>query len=243
MWKEFRLEGKRLETRLIHRFGPGEKDFFFAAYRWNDDESDAVYDAVGGDDVRGTEHDIPNEPSCRRCHGLHAAKGGLPSRFLGFSLVQLSHAGQGLNVSALVASGALSNPPAAPVSVPGSDVERAALGYLHANCGNCHNGSSDGLIYPFFDVRLRAADATLAMTGAYTTVVNVPPDLFQGYGCNYRVAGGDLEESCFHLRMNERGDDLVMNTKQMPPIASDVVDPSGLGILDAWIATLPPPPM
>jgi hypothetical protein len=31
------------------------------------------------------------------------------------------------------------------------------------------------------------------------------------------------------------------NNNQMPPLASDVVDTTGLAAIDAWIGTLPPP--
>ena len=37
MWKEFVVDGRPVETRMIHRFGPGPDDFVFAAYVWDDD--------------------------------------------------------------------------------------------------------------------------------------------------------------------------------------------------------------
>jgi len=37
--------------------------------------------------------------------------------------------------------------------------------------------------------------------------------------------------------MNERGD--ALSKSQMPPIATKIVDPTGLGQLDAWINALP----
>ena len=37
IWKEFQFAGKRVETRLIYRFGPGDDDFIYAAYVWDGD--------------------------------------------------------------------------------------------------------------------------------------------------------------------------------------------------------------
>ena len=41
--------------------------------------------------------------------------------------------------------------------------------------------------------------------------------------------------------MTERGTDTVPNLNQMPPIGTDLPDPTGIGFIEAWIATLPPP--
>src|SRR5262249_47483900 len=42
-WKEFTRDGVRVETRFMHRFGPGAEDWVFAAYQWNADQSEATY--------------------------------------------------------------------------------------------------------------------------------------------------------------------------------------------------------
>jgi hypothetical protein len=42
--------------------------------------------------------------------------------------------------------------------------------------------------------------------------------------------------------MSERGSDAMGNPNQMPPLASDVVDGSGLATIAAWIMGLPAPP-
>src|SRR4051812_28523541 len=45
-FKEFALDGKRLETRLIWRVadtGNRERDTLFGAYVWNDDETEATF--------------------------------------------------------------------------------------------------------------------------------------------------------------------------------------------------------
>ncbi len=241
IWKEFSIGGKRLETRMIHRWGPAAKDYLYVAYRWNDAETDATPAPAGAVDVRGTDHDIPDTDTCMRCHGPYPTKGGMPSRYLGFSAIQLSHGGPGVTLASLIAEGKLSAAPKGDFTVPGNAVERAALGYLHANCGNCHNGTGDGLLIPTFDARLKTGDGNVAQTAAYLTMVNQKTQLFVGLGCSYRIAGGSPSDSCAHLRMSERGSDAVKNNKQMPPVASELVDQDGLATIDAWIAILPKP--
>ncbi|MBM4359737.1 MAG: hypothetical protein FJ096_16665, partial [Deltaproteobacteria bacterium] len=93
-----------------------------------------------------------------------------------------------------------------------------------------------------FNARLRTTDVDVDKTGVYVTMVNQKTDLFIGHGCTYRIAGGNVADSCSILRMSERGTDMMPNAKQMPPLGSEVVDATGVEALAAWIATLPPPP-
>jgi hypothetical protein len=240
-WKEFSLDGKRLETRLVHRYGPGANDFLYATYAWNETETEATLVTTGLDDVRGTEHDIPPDFACTSCHGGFPGSGGTPARYLGFSAIQLSHAGPGATMASLSAAGALTTPAPAGFAVPGTAVEQAALGYLHANCGNCHNATPAGIGFLGMNMRVSTADASVATTGVYTDVVNQPVESFSNPACAYRVAGMSVANSCVHFRMSQRGSDTVPNFNQMPPLASDMVDPTGLAAIAAWIGTLPAP--
>jgi hypothetical protein len=241
-WKQFDEGGVLLETRMVHRYGSGPDDFLFAVYQWNAGSTEATLVTSGAEDVKGTEHDIPSSADCQSCHGSSGGGGGLPSRYLGFSAIQLSHAGPGVTMASLSADGLLTNPASAGFTIPGTATEQAALGYLHANCANCHNTTSSGLGFLGMEMRVRTTDATAGATGVYTTVVNQPVVSFVGHGCDYRVAGGDTGDSCVHFRMSERGSDTTPNGNQMPPLASDVVDASGLATIATWIMGLPPPP-
>src|SRR5262249_57537884 len=102
---------------------------------WLEDESDAVFVPGGELIVRGTMHDVPSASACFICHQ------GVAGRILGFSAIQLWRASPTPSVASLAAQNLLSAPPAAAVdfTVPGDATARAALGYLHANCGHCHN--------------------------------------------------------------------------------------------------------
>jgi len=241
-WKQFSLNGVLLETRLVHRYGPGDNDFLFATYHWRLDETDADLQVTSELNVNGTDHDIPGPTSCTRCHGEQPAKGGLPSRFLGVSAVQLSHEGAGLTMASLSADGSLAVPNAAGFTVPGDATAQAALGYFHANCGNCHNDSSDGLFFPFIDMRLQSTDATVEGSGIYTSLVNQAPGFFTGKGCAYLIHGGDPADSCVHQRMDVRDPTPdMLSQDQMPPIGTYMVDATGLSAVEAWINTLPAP--
>jgi hypothetical protein len=247
-WKEFKYNGKRIETRLIVRTGPGAADFNYAAYKWSPDEKSAtLWNAATGEKdyapigpgAEGLMHDIPSESECGRCHGP------LPSHILGFSAFQLSHNLGGENLTSLTAANLLSTaPPAAGYTVPGNNVEEPALGFLHANCGNCHNETSTGvtvaLARPYM-VRLLVANTTVASTNTYMTAVNVKHSFGgalpeAGIG-TYRIQGGNPDASELHYRMSTRSG----VGQQMPPIDTKIVTPEGLTTIENWIKALPPP--
>jgi hypothetical protein len=242
-WKEFALSGKRIETRLVERFGPGQDDFIFAAYWWQPtDAGTAATDAVLADpakgiqDANGTQHDIPSERFCERCHGP------LKEHALGFGALQLNHNLPGQTVKTLAAAGLFSKQLPANLEFPGANqVAKDAFGYLHANCGNCHNDSpgltEDMLTAPQMYLRSLIGQA-VADTGVYKTALNVPLTKFyhdMDPKITYRIEGGSPTTSCVSYRMAERGMD------QMPPIATEIADTQGQMTVNKWIATLPPP--
>jgi mono/diheme cytochrome c family protein len=113
--------------------------------------SDAVLAPRGasGDLGGGRRHDVPAAGECLLCHDTSRTPN------LGFSTLQLStdrdpgapHAETpppgAVDLTSLVASGRLVNLPDALVATPPriaarTPTERAALGYLHGNCGGCH---------------------------------------------------------------------------------------------------------
>jgi hypothetical protein len=241
-WKEFKYQGKRIETRMIARYGPGADDFLFVAYRWDDAETTATLVPSGGvpnaapigPGAEGLLHDIPSGDDCRNCHGK------LPEHVLGFGAIQLSHSLGGLTITDLVHEDLLTNVPeagAAGYTVPGDDLDRAALGYLHANCGNCHSDTGSNPTYPKYIVRLLVSNATVESTWLYRTAVNVPHTWAMAPADvgMYRIEGGNSEKSELYYRTGIR----VMG--QMPPLATKVVDDDGRATLKQWIDRLPPP--
>jgi hypothetical protein len=230
LWKEFSLEGRRLETRMLTKVGPGPEDWAGAAYVWLPDQSDAVVTPQGADDVAGTDHDVPSAAECVGCHR------GRRSFVLGFSAIQLGSAGPGapLPLEALMREGVLTNAPSLPLSVPGNETERAALGYLHANCGNCHNSRRPVSQGPrCYDPR-RNIDFWLSASGPRPSASQTPA---------YRTAvpeyihPADPDGSALIALTSRRGGFLP----HMPPLASEQVDREGVSLLRRWIGQMPAP--
>lgn len=222
VWKEFAEGGRPLETRVIEKVGPGATDWAAVTYVWREDEEDAEAAVAGYLDVRGSQHDAPGAGECLACHG------GRASFVLGVSAIQLSQAaGPGeVDLARLTELGLLSDPPARTPSIPGDDVERAALGYLHANCSHCHNQSRPASeLAPCMDpdnsmdLFLSVADlGSVAETGAYRTVVG------------HQVVPGHPEDSELIERASTR-----TIFYRMPPLGSERVDPTGVEVLERWI--------
>jgi hypothetical protein len=149
---------------------------------------------------------------------------------LGLSAVQLTHDLPGATMASLSAEGLLTNPLPEGIVVPGNDVERAALGHLHANCGNCHFDGGQ----PLVDMRLKILQAHTAveMTGAFATGINQPTTNFD-CDCD-RIEPGDPAASAIFQRMSIRG------MGQMPPISTELVDDDGVEAIASWILQLPP---
>lgn len=227
VFKEFALEGKLLETRMIWRTGTGAADYVVATYIWTADQTDAIRNDSGATDVHNTAHDVPPQRQCGECHD------GEPGQVLGFSAVQLSHAASP-NVKELAAGGLLSHPPAAgqEYSVPGTQVDVAALGYLHANCGHCHSPTGQAWREVDLDLRLRVSERAAASTQTYLTTVGVNTQDWSSQKSK-RVAPGAPADSEIHYRMSLRND-----RRQMPPLGTATQDQEGLQAVSSWILGL-----
>lgn len=228
VWKEFTRDGVRVETRYLTKLPGG--GWYAMAYAWNqaDDATAAV--PAGVTDALGTGHDIPTSSDCEKCHDRG------PDWLLGFSAIQLDHTGVGVTLETLVADSLLSAPPAgaAPYfTIPGDSTVAPALGYLHANCGGCHNPRGD--VYDVVPLELRLEVSGLddvANTSTYQTAVDQDTALTPMGGLTKLVAPGDPAMSIVHDRMNRR------DLRQMPPLASSEVDTAALAIIDTWISGL-----
>lgn len=219
-WKLFSLDGKKLETRLLWKT---EQGWFRMGFAWNDDETEATAVPSGASDVRGTMHDVPNRTQCNECHT------GQPDRLLGISAIQLSHDGAGMTLASLIADGKLSDPPADDFALPDAP-DWNALGYMHANCGHCHNPRSDKYDRVDLDLWLRVDQlGAVSSTESYKTTVGqmLTEDATT---LSLRIAPGDSDMSGVIARMELRGED-----KAMPPIASEQVDSDGVNTVRAFI--------
>jgi hypothetical protein len=236
LWKEFASpEGVLLETRLIERYGPGTEDYWMGSFVWTADQSDARFAIDGQNDINGTRHDAPAQKLCGACHR------GDAGRVLGFSAIQLSRPqrdASDVTLTTLAASGLLSAPPPASIDfpVPGDADTAAALGYLHANCGHCHNLNGTSWPDTQMVLRLRVSERDPAQSELVKTVVGGKLQAWRDPAFTTRVVPGHPELSAVLARMSRRG-----SRDQMPPLATELVDPTGIDLVTRWVASLPTP--
>jgi hypothetical protein len=223
MFKEFTVGGKRLETRMLYKAGPTSDDWVMIAYAWRTDLSDADAVPAGVENAGGTTHDIPSLGDCAFCHG------NMKDRLLGFGAIQLSHDLPGVKLTDLIKEGALSDPPAGNFTLPGTAEQSSALGYLHGNCGDCHNaGTGIGVSMQLWEDT--KALGSVQGTDAFQTAVDQP---MPGEVPN-RIVAGDPADSMIYVRMSVRG------SGQMPPVCTKEVDPTGLETIRKFILSLGP---
>lgn len=234
LWKEFSRDGVRVETRLIEKQASGS--WYAVAYQWRTDQTDADAVPNGVQNASGTPHDVPDSDQCLTCHSQ------LPDKVLGFSAIQLSHPKVEPNdalewtLDTLMADDLLTNPPAKAFTVPGTALERDVFGYLHANCGTCHNPKGSANTQTGLDMWLKIADlsGTVSEFSVYKGLFD--KDIVwldaEHPGAPKRIAPGSLQNSAVYQRFIEKG-----QTWSMPPLGTEVVDPTGKKLLEDWITS------
>jgi hypothetical protein len=213
-WKTFSVANKAVETRMLHHFGTGEDQWLYAAYQWDVNkptDPTAALSVPAGVIAAGTGHDIPAQGQCVNCHAK------LSERVLGFGAFQLSHAAKAgdLDIKTLSDLGWLSKPAPDGFQVPGTPVQQAALGYLHGNCGGCHNQgqSIPNADNPLF-LRLLVGQKTYATVDTVLKTVGVTvSSLNAAIVGKQRIKPIDPINSALLIRMKDRGTAL-----QMPPL-------------------------
>lgn len=225
-WKEFRVGGKLVETRMLWKRGSarGIEEWTRVAFVWEPDGSDAIARPEGVKGASDSAHDIPSSEDCRYCHG------NVNDVLIGFSAIELSTDGQLLSFAK---KGTFTKPPSAEFAVPGSGTVRDTLGYLHGNCGFCHN--DEGALQSQSAIRLRLLvdQATPDETGLLTTTINTKMRHTVG-DIDRAVVPGQPEKSQLYMRM------ITLDIGRMPPKGPKLLDPVGSGAVRDWISALPP---
>lgn len=243
-WKQFSVDGRPVETRLIERLVDG--GWRFATYVWNEAGTDARLAPGQGTHVTladGRRYRIPAEADCRACHE------GAPVPVLGFTTLQLSSDRDPLaphaepvregdpDLRTLASRGLLRGLPQALLDTPpriaaATPTERAVLGYLGANCGHCHADPAASAAAVPVELQLALDPADIAagekMLGALlkgTTRYRAP-----GESSTQLLVPGDPTASVLLLRMRSR-DPRV----QMPPIGTDMPDHDALALIERWV--------
>ena len=243
IWKEFTRGTTRVETRYIVKIQPNDLEFgawHYVSYQWNAaQDATTLVDVAGVQDANGTQHDIPSRQNCRDCHEEQR------SRVLGFGAIMLDFNSTFLDLEDLITTNKLTNPPTggaagARFPLPGNTAVQNALGYMHANCGHCHNPTSNNFNHT--PVQMRLTVATLGdvnTTPPYMTLVdkNSPLGIYvhdDGMSYTKLIDGGDSNSSILIKRLTSTN-----AMKHMPNKGSEMVDPTGMAALATWIDGLP----
>lgn len=247
LWKEFKVGGKRIETRLYMKKDGGWRH---TAYRWNDAETEATRKDAGETIAFSGKppYEMPSTGQCDVCHN------GRKEPVLGVDAVSLGLPGAtGVTLATLAAEGRFSaTPPATSITIPNDTSTKAApaLGWLHANCGACHNANPGaGAMFTSLFFLLRASQLVpdggtplVEDLDAYKTAVNqVSNKQNVDAGVPWvRIVPGDVAAS---LVADISGRRVPVGTppdqSQMPPLVTRVVDTQGHKLLTDWIAAIP----
>jgi mono/diheme cytochrome c family protein len=245
LWKSFSHGGRPVETRLIERLADGS--WRYATYVWKADGSDAELASARGiaalpvASAPGGRYAVPGRGDCVACHA------GATVPALGFTALQLSPARDAnavhgrpksaaeVDLPALVERGLLRGLPARLIAEPpriaaASTSERAALGYLHANCANCHHANA-GRVPVRLNLMQRAADPAASAAEVLRSMVEAPSRYQPPRQADARVVvAGDAAASVLMQRLSSREARM-----QMPPLGTQISDPDGLALLAHWI--------
>ena len=231
-WKEFRANGKRMETRLWEKKSEGIAGWAGTTYQWLDNETRTQMSTGGEIPLEGGgTYVIPTPQECGMCHD------GRRDRLLGFEAPLLGLPGaKGITLEMLAQEGLLTNPPAKTkyeMLDDGTGIAKQILPWLHVNCGvSCHNEwpNAKGYVTNLF-MRIHPGELEgkpLAEWNIIAKTIDVVSQQAQFMGMP-RIVSGSPEESLIYNLASLRG------PVQMPPIATRVTDPVHTELLYKWI--------
>jgi uncharacterized repeat protein (TIGR03806 family) len=226
--KEFAIDGRRIETRLLrHHLGGGWSG---ATYEWNDEQNDALLLENAKEKVLpgGQKWVFPSSVQCFVCHKP------VTGTTLGMESLQLNGdfaytRGQNVNQLTLLSDiGYLDRRldaatlPRLPKLQGSAPIEDRARAYLHTNCSFCHQPEGGtGAPMDFRWGQPRAGLSICAPSSGFPGVDNVKI-----------ITPGDPSRSAVFRRMTSR------DYFPMPPLATKKVDDVAAGVLDSWIRSL-----
>jgi len=236
LFKEFRVDGQRVETRLFQK--TTATYWAYATYAWSSDASSATIN-YGGPVPVGNDGGTWNTPSNDDCSDCHR---GRLDRILGFEQVSLGLPGaQGLTLAQLATQGLVTPAPASVSLTLGDDgtgLDGLALGWIHVNCGvTCHNanpsasGYGAGMLLRLDPTQLDGSAPSATTWDVLRTTINVPCVSGSVAG-QPRIVPGDATGSVVYELIDQRGG------LQMPPIASVLVDVPDVAVVKAWIQAM-----
>jgi hypothetical protein len=237
-WKEFRFDGKRIETRIFQKVD--DTQWIKGTFVWNDKETEALRDKGGHDmTVSGNPYYLPSNLDCDECHG------GRKEKLLGFEQISLGVSGDhesALTLQDLVDDNRLKGfdgPTNYTIADDGSGVASKVLGALHINCGvSCHNGNpnskgySRGMRLTLEPGELDGRDPNDSQV--IKTTVNQDAATLRWSG-QKRIVPGKPDESLLYNLISQRGN----KQQQMPPLGTYFTDDDFVQNVRTWIEHMP----
>ncbi len=227
--KEFSIDNKLVETRLMMRHDDGDWGTYL--YEWNDDLSDAKLLLAEKTKTlaNGQSYNFPSRADCLTCHTAAS------NRVLGLEIAQLNKSmnyASTRRISNQITTlrtidvlddelGDIETLAALVDPFGDADLDKRARSYLHTNCASCHLDGND--LRVDFDFRF-----TASLNDFCNDEVLKPFDLSDPKV----IKPGDPENSVALYRTGRRDADA------MPPMGSNLVDVRGTALLSEWIAQL-----
>ncbi len=227
--KEFSIDKKRIETRLMMRHTDGDWGTYL--YEWNDDLSDARLLVAEKTKTlsNGQLYNFPSRGDCLTCHTSAA------NRVLGLEIAQLnknmdypSTTRNSNQITTLRTIDVLEDNLGEVESLAkfvdpygDADLDKRARSYLHTNCASCHLDGND--LRVDFDFSFTADLSNFCNDSVVTPFDLTDPKV---------VKAGDPANSVALYRTNRR------DANAMPPIGSNLVDARGVALLSEWISQL-----
>ena len=236
LFKEFRKDGKRIETRMMVHHDDGEWGSY--SYEWdaNDDDAALVDINTGkSKDIGGGQTWVfPSEAQCFRCHTSAA------DFVLGPETAQMNKeytyplTGKTANQLTTYEHIGLFNAPlnAKPSELDAltntfdtnTPLEKRARDYLHSNCSGCHlpGGGTPA-----------SMDLRYHKNLAEANICNSTP-LAGNFGISGAklIVPGDSASSILSHRIG------ILGEGRMSPLGTYIVDNEGLGVVNDWINSL-----
>jgi uncharacterized repeat protein (TIGR03806 family) len=229
LMKEFSLNGQRLETRLLVHHDDG--DWAGYTYVWDDTGVDATLIDGRQQKVVGSQTwTFPGRADCLACHTTAAGRSlGPDTRQFNRDIIYPDgrYANQ---IATLVHLGMFDAPfpdSAGFVSYTGSaPIETRVRTYLHANCAHCHRPGSTASNSTAMNLLFDTPLAQMNACGVTPTQGNL------GISGALLLTPGSTASSLVSVRMH------ATDIYRMPQVGSNVVDPTGTSVVDAWISSL-----
>jgi uncharacterized repeat protein (TIGR03806 family) len=227
--KQFMLQDKPIETRLLVRHADG--DWAGYSYAWRDDGSDAdLLPSTLRKTFGDQEWTYPSREDCLLCH-MKAAGRSLSLETAQLNRVAPYALGQADQLATFEHIGLFTTPPSAstpafpePTSSSGTLSDRARA-YLHSNCSNCHRPG--GVSEVSIDLRFGTPLAETKVCDAAPAKGNF------GFLGAKLLTPGDPTSSLVSIRMHSAVAGVLM-----PQIGRARTDDLGVAVIDDFITQL-----